>query len=123
MGEERFAKADGQSNQVECDEHQIGFGDVPVQVFLVDGAAFGRHIEFTDMRSDKRNRRRNEDVPRENRLINALEERISVSALEHLVGDGRVNHVRNHVCEDRSCRCIDDVNIREHVWQRRDEKN
>ena len=69
------------------------------------------------MREDQGDGRRQQNVPGQHRFIDAAQERISIAALQLLVGDGRVNHVRNYVGENSRCRGVDDIDVKEHVGQ------
>ena len=116
--EEGLLKADEQSDGVERDERDEGPGDVPVEVLLADRAALGRHVELAVMREDERDRGRDEDVPGEDGLVHAAEERIAVALLQDRVRHGRVHHVRDHVGEDGGRRRVDHVDVRIHVGKR-----
>ena len=44
---------------------------MPVKILLADGAAFGGHVKFSLVRKDHRNGCGQQDVPGENRLVDA----------------------------------------------------
>ena len=122
-GDDRLVDADGEPREIERDQNEDGLGDPPVDVLFVDRHPLGRDVELPFVREDEGDGRRKKDVPGEHRFVDGPEEGIAVAPLQDLVRDGRVHHVRNHVGEDGRGRRVDDVDVGEHVGQRRGEKH
>ena len=118
-----LADPDQKARDVERHQNEDGLGDAPVDVFLVDRHALGGDVELPLVREDERDGRREENVPGEHRFVDGAEEGIAVAALQDLIGERGVHHVRNDVGEDGRRRSVDHVDVREHVGQGRAEKD
>ena len=111
------------ADQVQQHEVDIGTRNHPVDVLVLHQSAFRRHVEFTLMRVNQRDKGRRRDIPRQHRFINFTPERVAVFALNLRVGQTGVNHMRQHEQGDHQGRRIDDIGVQQQKRQRRGQED
>ena len=92
---------DQNARQVEDQQDQKRLRDLGIEECALHHSALCRHVELAQLRIDQRHHRGQQNVRRQNRLVDFIPERVPVLALDARVGHVRKNQVRQRVCQNR----------------------
>ncbi|MNR06764.1 hypothetical protein D3C85_1228510 [compost metagenome] len=78
---DQFVSTEAQAGQVQQQQDDVGTGQLPFEVFLVDDPAFVGHVETTELGIHQGHQHRPHDVPGQYRLVDLVPERVTESTL------------------------------------------